>query len=57
MGWDAWLPGMECYHGVMSLDHAITGNLVINGRKTDFPVVEWRAAQSADCHTKGPLHQ
>jgi hypothetical protein len=36
MGWYAWVPGMECYHGVVSLDHKITGNLRINGRKTDF---------------------
>jgi tocopherol cyclase len=36
MGWYAWVPGMECYHGVVSLDHEIKGNLRINGRKTDF---------------------
>ena len=36
MGWFAWVPGMECYHGVVSLDHEIMGNLRINGDKTDF---------------------
>ena len=36
MGWYAWVPGMECYHGVVSLDHEIKGNLRINDRKTDF---------------------
>ncbi len=36
MGWFAWVPGMECYHGVASLDHEIMGSLRINGRDTDF---------------------
>ena len=36
MGWFAWLPGMECYHGVVSLDHPITGELTINGETIDF---------------------
>ena len=36
MGWFAWVPGMECYHGVVSLDHEIMGNLRINGQATDF---------------------
>ena len=25
MGWYAWVPTMECYHGVLSLDHALGG--------------------------------
>jgi tocopherol cyclase len=25
MGWYAWVPTMECYHGVVSLDHALAG--------------------------------
>jgi tocopherol cyclase len=36
MGWYAWVPGMECYHGVVSLDHEIMGSLQINGHETDF---------------------
>ena len=36
MGWFAWVPGMECYHGVVSLDHEIKSSLRFNGRKTDF---------------------
>jgi tocopherol cyclase len=36
MGWYAWAPFMECYHGVVSLDHAIQGSLVINGQSVDF---------------------
>ena len=29
MGWYAWVPKMECYHGVLSLDHRIQGDLQI----------------------------
>jgi tocopherol cyclase len=36
MGWYAWVPKMECYHGVVSLDHGLRGNLVIQGEKVDF---------------------
>ena len=36
MGWYAWVPFMECYHGVVSLDHAIYGELTIDGRTFDF---------------------
>ena len=36
MGWYAWVPFMECYHGVVSLDHTIYGDLTIDGHTTDF---------------------
>ena len=36
MGWYAWVPTMECYHGVVSLDHAIAGTLMIDGLSHDF---------------------
>jgi len=36
MGWYAWVPGMECYHGVVSLDHSLQGILEINGEQVDF---------------------
>jgi hypothetical protein len=36
MGWYAWVPTMECYHGVVSLDHEIEGELTINGRQVGF---------------------
>ena len=36
MGWYAWVPGMECYHGIASMDHLITGELMINGKRVDF---------------------
>lgn len=36
MGWYAWVPFMECFHGVLSLDHTIKGVLHINKRQIDF---------------------
>ena len=36
MGWYAWMPFMECYHGVVSLDHGIEGRLTVNGQAIDF---------------------
>ncbi len=36
MGWYSFVPGMECYHGVLSFDHRIKGVLEINGEVIDF---------------------
>ncbi len=36
MGWYAWLPAMQCYHGILSMDHALDGSISINGLKIDF---------------------
>ena len=36
MGWYAWVPRMECYQGVVSLDHVIEGVLEIDGERVDF---------------------
>ena len=36
MGWYAWMPFMECYHGVVSLDHGIQGRLSVNDQALDF---------------------
>lgn len=36
MGWYTWVPFMECYHGIVSLDHKIQGSLSINGQNVDF---------------------
>ena len=36
MGWFAWVPFMECYHGVVSMDHQINGRLVMDGQDFDF---------------------
>jgi len=36
MGPYGWLPFMECYHGVVSLNHQISGSLVVNGQTLIF---------------------
>jgi len=36
MGWFAWVPFMECYHGVVSMDHHIDGQMVMDGQALDF---------------------
>ena len=36
MGWYAWIPVMECNHGVLSMDHEISGSLRIDGVSADF---------------------
>ncbi|MEY4934885.1 MAG: hypothetical protein RIS64_1244 [Bacteroidota bacterium] len=36
MGWFSFVPFMECYHGVVSLNHNIIGSLEINGEIIDF---------------------
>ncbi len=36
MGYFGWLPFMECYHGVVGLDHAVAGDLTIDGATTTF---------------------
>lgn len=36
MGWYAWVPFMECYHGVLSFDHRIEGTLTVNDTALDF---------------------
>lgn len=36
MGWYALAPFMECYHGVLGFDHAIRGQLLVDGACVDF---------------------
>jgi len=36
MGWYAFIPFMECYHGVLSFDHFIKGQINVNGKIKDF---------------------
>lgn len=36
MGPFAFVPFMECYHGIVSMDHSIQGKLEINGEVIDF---------------------
>ncbi len=36
MGWYRYVPFMECYHGVVSLNHHIRGAVTINGQQVNF---------------------
>jgi tocopherol cyclase len=36
MGWYAWVPFMECYHGVVSFHHTLAGTLEIEGKPVSF---------------------
>ncbi|TRX65816.1 tocopherol cyclase family protein [Carboxylicivirga sp. M1479] len=36
MGPYAFVPFMQCYHGILSMDHSIYGQLTINGTEIDF---------------------
>ncbi len=36
MGWYAFVPFMECYHGVVSMRHTLSGWLDFGGKTTDF---------------------
>lgn len=36
MGWYSFVPFMECYHGVVSLHHRLSGSLSLYGEEVDF---------------------
>lgn len=36
MGWYSFVPFMECYHGVVSMDHRLEGELQVYGKAVDF---------------------
>lgn len=36
MGPYSFVPFMECYHGILSMDHRIDGKLLLNGETVDF---------------------
>lgn len=36
MGWYTYAPFMECYHGVVSMNHMLSGSLTINKKEIDF---------------------
>ncbi len=36
MGWYGWIPFMECNHGIVSMDHTISGSLTLYGETIDF---------------------
>ncbi len=36
MGWYRFVPRMETYHGVLSMDHGLSGSLTVDGAHIDF---------------------
>jgi len=36
MGWYRFVPRMECYHGVLSMDHGLSGSLTVDGEELPF---------------------
>lgn len=36
MGWYAWVPFMECYHGVLGFSHELSGSLDLEGKRCSF---------------------
>jgi tocopherol cyclase len=36
MGWFSYVPFMECFHGIVSMNHQINGVLEIDGQSVDF---------------------
>jgi tocopherol cyclase len=36
MGWYSFVPMMECKHGVVSVNHKISGKVILNGKTIDF---------------------
>ena len=36
MGWYSYVPFMECYHGLVSMDHRIDGHLTLDGKTVVF---------------------
>lgn len=36
MGWYAWVPIMQCYHGIVSLDHELSGTVTLRDQVIDF---------------------
>lgn len=36
MGWYAWMPVMECYHGVVSFSQDLSGSLSLDGGRLTF---------------------
>lgn len=36
MGWYSWVPSMECYHGVCSFGHELSGQLALDGQPASF---------------------
>lgn len=41
MGWYRYVPRMECYHAVVSMDHSISGRLDFAGTRSDSPTLDF----------------
>lgn len=36
MGWYSFIPFMQCYHGIVSMNHSLEGTMDVDGQPTDF---------------------
>lgn len=36
MGWYSFIPFMQCYHGIVSMNHSLEGKMEVDGQPTDF---------------------
>eukprot|EP00035_Acanthoeca_spectabilis_P030528 m.9755 g.9755 ORF g.9755 m.9755 type:complete len:431 (-) comp4219_c0_seq1:1518-2810(-) len=54
MGWFAWVPGMECRHGVVSLDAVVTGELFVREKPAGFSTGGGKAYVEKDWGTAFP---
>ena len=36
MGWYGYVPFMECFHGILSMDHSLTGRIIYDDIEFDF---------------------
>lgn len=36
MGWYAYVPTMECFHGILSMKHSLSGEIKLNNRQVNF---------------------
>ena len=36
MGWYSYVPFMQCFHGLVSMNHRLMGSLIIDGKEIDF---------------------
>jgi len=53
MGWYRFVPTMQCYHGIVSMDHKLTGSIQINNINEDFD--QGRGYIEKDWGTSMPL--
>lgn len=54
MGFFGYIPKMECYHGVISMNHGLAGDIIINDQRVDF--TNGRGYLEKDWGTSFPKH-